>query len=127
MLNAERPILPTNDIDFIDEVTNIYREGGEGCDYKDSKKPEKLLALLIDMCTQKGDYILDMFGGSGTTFAASVKTRRRCVIVDNNENAINIILNRVNNMKIGADIDSIRYSFEYKFENNIRGKGERAL
>jgi len=119
LLNAGRPILPTNDLDFTDEVTNIYKEGGEGCDYKDSKKPEKLINYILDICTETGNSVLDMFGGSGTTLACCIKHGRNCTIVDNNLEAIQIIVNRLNNMKNGKDIDNKKYYFDYIIEGDV--------
>lgn len=116
ILNSGRPILPSNDLDFTDEVTNIYKEGGEYCDYKDSKKPEKLINFLLEICTQKEDKVLDMFGGSGTTLACCIKQGRDCIIIDNNIEAIKIINNRLNNMRNGKDIDLKEYEFKYILE-----------
>ena len=116
LLNSGRPILPCNDIDFTDEVTNIYKEGGEDCDYKDSKKPEKLIKFLLEICTKEQDNVLDMFGGSGTTLACCIKQKRNCIVVDNNPEAIRIIKNRLTNMKNGNDIDCVKYDFEFSIE-----------
>ena len=58
-LNAGRPILPCNDLDYTGIVPIIYREGSPGCDFKDSKKPEALLRYLLEICTKPGDMILD--------------------------------------------------------------------
>lgn len=99
-LNAGRPILPSNDIDYTDEVTNIYKEGGEGCDFKDSKKPEKLLEWLLEITTHKNDLVIDLFGGSGTTLAVCMKNNRKCIIVDKNEEPYMIIRKRVENIKL---------------------------
>lgn len=117
MLNSGRPVLPTNDIDFTDDVTNTYKEGGEGCDYKDSKKPEQLIKYLIEICTRPNDYVLDMFGGSGTTLAVCIKTNRQCVIIDNNEKSIEIMKNRLENMSRGNDIDGKVYNYNYEYIN----------
>lgn len=97
-LTAGRPILPTNDIDLTDEVTNIYKEGGEGCDFKDSKKPEMLLSWLMDITTKKDDLVIDLFGGSGTTLAVAIQKHRNCIIVEKNEEPFEIIKNRVKNL-----------------------------
>lgn len=97
-LNAGRPILPSNDIDFTDEVTNIYKEGGDGCDFKDSKKPEKLLEWIMNITTDEGDLVVDLFGGSGTTLAVAIQKNRDCVIVEKNELPMKIIKRRVDNL-----------------------------
>ncbi len=110
-LVAGRPILPTNDLDYTEVVPTIYREGGPGCDFKDSKKPELLLRFLLDSCTKPGDFVLDPFGGSGTTLACAIKMDRIAVVVERNEDAINLIRQRVKNLLSGQDTDGVRYSF----------------
>lgn len=107
-LVAGRPILPTNDLDFTDEVTNVYKEGGEGCDFKDSKKPEKLISWLLDIATKKGDTVVDLFGGSGTTLAVCVKKNRNCVIVEKNDEPYKIIEKRITNLPTNT-----KFNFEF--------------
>lgn len=105
----------TNYIDFTDIVTYVYKEGGEGIDFKDSKKPEALLNLLMEMTTKEGDIVMDLFGGSGTTIASAIKNQRSCIIIESKEGFIKIILRRLQNMKEGKDIDSIKYDFNYNY------------
>lgn len=45
----------------------------------DTPKPEKLLQRIIHIASDPGDYVLDCFGGSGTTAAVAQKMRRRWV------------------------------------------------
>lgn len=97
-IGAGRPILPCNDLDFTDEVTSVFKEGGHGCDFKDSKKPERLMDWLLKITTNEGDLVLDLFGGSGTTLAVSNKLNRRCYIVEKYEEPYKILLNRVSNI-----------------------------
>ena len=97
-IGAGRPILPTNDLDYTDEVTSIYKEGGEGCDFKDSKKPEKLISWLIEITTKENDLVLDLFGGSGTTLAMCLKANRNCYIVEKHEAPYKIIQTRIGNL-----------------------------
>ncbi|WP_456479219.1 DNA methyltransferase [Nautilia sp.] len=115
-LTAGRHILPSNDLDFTEIVPNIYKEGGEGCDFKDSKKPEDLLKYLIEITTKENDLVGDFFAGSGTTIATCVKTNRRCITSDINENAIDITLKRLENLKQGKDIDKKVYNFDYIYK-----------
>ena len=116
---AGRLILYSNDIDFTDIVTYIYKEGGEGIDFKDSKKPEALLNMLIEMTTNEGDLVMDLFGGSGTTIASAIKNNRPCIIIENNDNALEMILRRLKNLKDGKDIDQIKYKFNYTYFNSL--------
>lgn len=110
-LVAGRPVLPTNDLDYTEVVPSIYREGGAGCDYKDSKKPERLLSFLMEYCTRPGDLVLDPFAGSGTTLACAVKADRLAVIIEKNADAMALIRRRIENLRMGLDIDATRYTF----------------
>jgi len=49
----------------------IAREGG--VEFKNGKKPERLIERCIDLCTNPGDLVLDSFAGSGTTGAVAHK------------------------------------------------------
>lgn len=64
------------DIDF----GNNQNEGG--VDFPNAKKPEKLLARIIDMSTNQGDIVLDYHLGSGTTAAIAHKMGRRYIGVE---------------------------------------------
>ncbi|MFR9547123.1 MAG: site-specific DNA-methyltransferase [Rikenellaceae bacterium] len=61
------------DIDF----QNTQNEGG--VKFPTAKKPEVLLARIIDMATQEGDIVLDYHLGSGTTAAVAHKMGRRYI------------------------------------------------
>lgn len=104
-LCAGRPILPTNDLDYTEIVPNIYKEGGEGCDFKDSKKPEKLLEWLLGITTNMGDLVIDLFGGSGTTIDVCIKSNRDCIIVEKHLEPYNIIKHRIENITVDSDVD----------------------
>ncbi|MCB4964652.1 site-specific DNA-methyltransferase [Streptococcus mutans] len=47
-----------------------------------TQKPEKLLERIINVSSNKGDLVLDCFGGSGTTAAVAEKLGRRWITVD---------------------------------------------
>jgi adenine-specific DNA-methyltransferase len=111
---AGRPILPSNDIDYTEVVPTVYREGGPGCDFKDSKKPEVLLQLLMSMCTQRGDLVIDFFAGSGTTLAVGIKTGRPVIAVENDPNALGVIATRLGNLRNGKDLDGVKHRFQIK-------------
>jgi adenine-specific DNA-methyltransferase len=112
-LNSGRPILPTNDLDYTEVVPTIYKEGGPGCDFKDSKKPEALLQFLMSICTLPGDLVFDPFGGSGTTIATAIKQGRIGFTAENNPMAINVIENRLRNLADGKD-NGAPYAFEVR-------------
>ncbi|MEY4902735.1 MAG: hypothetical protein RLZZ292_550 [Bacteroidota bacterium] len=118
-LTAGRPILPSNDLDYTEIVPMVYKEGGEGCDFKDSKKPEQLLAFILNICSKKGDLVGDFYGGSGTTLATAIKLKRACIVGENNASSFAIIQKRLDNLKNGLDLDQIKYTFDIEISENV--------
>lgn len=114
LATAGRPMLPTNDLDYTEVVPTIFREGGPGCDFKDSKKPEHLLTRLLTMCTAPGDWVLDCFAGSGTTLAAAVKSGRHAIGLENDPVAWSVLQQRLQNLRDGRDIDGAPWEFEWR-------------
>lgn len=96
------PILPSNDLDCTEIVTQVHKEGGDGCDFKDSKKPLVLLSWMLQICTQPRDLVVDLFAGSGTTAHAAWLANRSSWSVENNPHAIEIIRTRCHNVGIPA-------------------------
>ena len=76
---------PLGDIWTDINITNIYQEGD--IDFKNGKKPLKLLKRLVDYITNKDDIVVDFFGGSSTTAHAVMQLNqddggnRKCIIV----------------------------------------------
>jgi hypothetical protein len=108
---AGRPILYNNFLDYTDVVTYTNKEGGDGCDFKDSKKPEALLNKILDMTTEENDLVMDLFGGSGTTLASCIKKNRSCILIENSKPALNIMSRRLENMRQG-DLNNNKYKFK---------------
>ena len=55
-------------------LNNLTKEGNVA--FPNGKKPEELIRRIIEMSTEKGDYVLDSFLGSGTTIAVAHKMKR---------------------------------------------------
>jgi adenine-specific DNA-methyltransferase len=53
----------------------------------DTPKPERLLKRIIDLSTQKEDYVLDSFLGSGTTAAVAHKMGRKWIGIELGDHA----------------------------------------
>lgn len=45
-------------------------------------KPEKLIKRIVELGSNKGDYVLDFFAGSGTTAAVAMKMNRNFIICE---------------------------------------------
>jgi adenine-specific DNA-methyltransferase len=61
-------------------VTGVAGEGGVS--FRRGKKPERLMARVIEAFSQPGDRVLDFFAGSGTTAAIAERLGRRWVTVE---------------------------------------------
>jgi site-specific DNA-methyltransferase (adenine-specific) len=57
-------------------------------------KPVSLIAYQIENSTQKGDTVLDIFGGSGTTLIASEQLGRKCRMLELDEKYADVIVRR---------------------------------
>ena len=86
-------------------MKNVAREGA--VDFPQSKKPEKLIQQIIEMCTQPGDLVLDSFLGSGTTAAVAHKTYRRYIGVEMGGHAYSLCKPRLDSIISGTDNSGI--------------------
>lgn len=66
--------------DFVGETKNLSKEGK--VELLSGKKPEKMLARIIQMTTQEGDLVLDYHLGSGTTAAVAHKLKRKYIGIE---------------------------------------------
>lgn len=69
---------------FWDDISIPFWSMPENTDHP-TQKPEKLIAKLILASSKPGDYILDPFGGSGTTAVAAKKLGRHWTSIELNE------------------------------------------
>lgn len=63
------------------DLSRVGNTSGERTDYP-TQKPEQLLERVILASSNKGDVVLDCFGGSGTTAAVAEKLGRRWISMD---------------------------------------------
>lgn len=69
-----------NFYNFEREYNNVASEGE--VDFRNGKKPEELIAFLIELFTKSSDLILDYHLGSGTTAAVAHKMNRRYIGIE---------------------------------------------
>lgn len=86
-------------LDLAGSFGNDRLEGG--VELRNGKKPEKLLSEVIKTFSNNGDFVLDFFGGSGTTAATAYKMRRHFITIEQMNSQIKKILTRLNNVKNG--------------------------
>lgn len=76
-------------LDLWDDIPSIA-QGSEVRNYP-TAKPVKLLERILAMTTGENDLVLDPCGGSGTTGAAALSLGRKCVLMDMNPQAVEIM------------------------------------
>lgn len=86
---AERGKLPTD----VWWHTIVSPTGKEKTGYA-TQKPLGILRRIIQASSRPGDWVLDFFGGSGTTGAAAAELDRRFLLVDQNPEAIEVMRKR---------------------------------
>ena len=92
--------------DIWDDVlpNDLHNEGG--VELKKGKKPEKLIARILELCTNENDIVLDFFAGSGTTGAVAMKMNRKfilCEQMDYGENSPTVrLINTIEGDKRGV-------------------------
>ena len=79
------PANPIGDIWLDIGINNLHNEGN--VDFRNGKKPEKVISRIIGMSSNPGDLVLDSFLGSGTTAAVAHKMGRRWIGIELGEHA----------------------------------------
>lgn len=110
-----KPVQPKGDIWTDIGINNVHNEGG--VQLPNGKKPVKLFERLINMLSNDGDYILDMFAGSATITHAclnSEKTNKYIAIQSDFSYFTEKTLRRTEN---------VIYSDEWKLDKPVSRKG----
>lgn len=65
------------------------------------QKTEKLIERIIKAHTEENDIVLDCFGGTGTTGAVALKTKRKFILCEQLDKHIDIMMRRMNRVMEG--------------------------
>ena len=101
---------------FYSDMMNVAKEGS--VDFKNGKKPKRLIKQLIKWANRKNAIVLDFFAGSGTTAQAVLELNqedggnRKFILCTNNENNIceDITYERIKTVITGKKKDGSEYS-----------------
>jgi site-specific DNA-methyltransferase (adenine-specific) len=74
-----------------------------------TQKPEGILRRIIHASSEPGDWVLDFFAGSGTTGVVAQNLNRRFIMVDQNQEAINVITKRLGSNLLGPSVAFIDF------------------
>lgn len=89
----------------------LFNEGG--VEFRNSKKPEFLIARILDMSSKPGDIVLDSFLGSGTTCAVAQKMNRRWIGIEMGDHCYTLAKERLDYVISGQDNAGISIAFNY--------------
>lgn len=90
----------------------LFNEGG--VEFRNSKKPEFLVARILEMSSKAGDIVLDSFLGSGTTAAVAHKMGRKYIGIELGDHAYSHAYTRIKNVIDGADNGGMTKAFDWK-------------
>lgn len=100
---------------IVEPLTNVWsdipfqgiaREGGVV--FPRNKKPEKLVARILEMASDPGDWVLDPFLGSGTTAAVAQKLGRRWLGIEDGDHAQTLAVPRLERVVRGEDAAGVK-------------------
>lgn len=74
--------------------TIVPTNGAERTGYP-TQKPEGLLRRIVQASSRRGDRVLDLFAGSGTTGAVAAALGRHAVLVDDSQTAVDVMRRRM--------------------------------
>ena len=86
----------------------------------ETPKPEALLARIIQIASNEGDWVLDSFAGSGTTGAVAHKLGRRWVMVEVHEHCDTLIVPRMKKVVDGKDPGGVTDVTDWKGGGGFR-------
>lgn len=89
----------------------LFNEGG--VEFRNSKKPEFLVARIIEMSTRPNDWVLDSFLGSGTTAAVAQKMKRKWIGIELGDHAYSHCAVRINGVIDGNDKAGVSSLFSW--------------
>jgi adenine-specific DNA-methyltransferase len=113
--------LMKNPGDFWQDIKTTGGVGQEGgVLFPNGKKPEALIKRIIGMCTQKGDWVLDSFAGSGTTAAVAHKMQRRWITIELKDHCHTHVIPRIKSIIDGNDTSGVTKAVGWKGGGGFR-------
>lgn len=77
-----------------------------------TQKPLGILRRVIQASSNPGDWVMDFFAGSGTTGQAAMELGRKVVLMDQNEQAIEVMRNRFDGTMWGQGVNFTKWESE---------------
>lgn len=90
-----------NFLDFVQSYNTVNDEGV--VEFRNGKKPEDLIAFLMEIFTVEGDIVLDAFAGSATTAAVALKLNRQFITSEQMDYIHTVTLPRIKGVIDGKE------------------------
>jgi adenine-specific DNA-methyltransferase len=112
---------------IVEPLTNVWddvpfqgiaREGGVV--FSRNKKPERLVARVLSMSSDPGDWVLDPFLGSGTTAAVAHKMGRKWIGVESGDHLVTLAEPRLRRVVDGADPTGVTAATKWRGGGGFR-------
>ncbi len=91
---------------------NLHAEGA--VEFPKGKKPEALIKRILELSTEKEDWVLDSFAGSGTTGAVAHKMGRRWIMVELGDHWKTHVVPRMTRVIDGVDKSGVTEAVAWK-------------
>jgi adenine-specific DNA-methyltransferase len=111
---------PSDEVGHTDEAKKEIHGLFGKVDAFDTPKPERLIRRVLQIASNLGDWVLDSFGGSGTTGAVAHKMGRRWIVVELEETCHTHIIPRLQKVIDGADPGGITEAVGWKGGGGFR-------
>jgi len=111
---------PHDDVGHTDEAKKEALTFAGSGDAFDTPKPERLMKRIIEIATNPGDLVLDVFAGSGTTGAVAQKMGRRWILGESEQYAKTLLAKRLTAVIDGSDPGGVTASTNWKGGGGFR-------
>ena len=111
---------PHEDVGHTDEAKKEIQALFGKNDAFGTPKPERLIHQILYIASNKGDWVLDSFLGSGTTAAVAHKMGRRWIGVELGEHAATLCAPRLKKVVDGQDAGGVTETCEWKGGGGFR-------
>lgn len=85
----------------------ITYSGGMGNKIHPTQKPTEILEYFIELCTNKGDVVLDTFAGSGSTGIAAQNTGREFILIERDKKMFDKMSERFNDTNTYSNLFAV--------------------
>ena len=87
----------------------------------ETPKPEELTARILEIATNPGDLVIDVYGGSGTTAAVAMKTGRRWLLAERETQTFDAFtLPRLQLVSEGKDLGGVSGQYDWEGGGHFR-------